>query len=262
MSEPLPSSPTAALSTAARVVLRVGCILIESGITARRTQEAIRKAALGFSCAKIEMLCGPDMIAVELRRGEERATELRRVRSQRVNMQLAYATLEVVDRIAKEGLTPETVQTEFDALRAAPPEHPHWLICLAAGLSCAAFGQLLGTDPVAFVPTLAASSAGQWLRLRFARAQMNVFLSTAVVSFAAAALAGFGGMLAGSHKAELASVSAVLLLIPGLSALTALKDIIDGHMNLGTSRAVHALTIVFFIGVGLLVAQRLLFSSK
>jgi uncharacterized membrane protein YjjP (DUF1212 family) len=116
----------------ARVVLRVGCILIESGITARRTQEAIRKAALGFGCPKIEMMCGADMIAVELRREEERATELRRVRPTRVNMQLAYATLEVVDRIAQEGLSPETVQAEFDSLRAAPREHPHWLICLAA----------------------------------------------------------------------------------------------------------------------------------
>jgi uncharacterized membrane protein YjjP (DUF1212 family) len=91
---------------------------------------------------------------------------------------------------------------------------------------------------------------------------MNVFLSTAMVSFTAAALAGVGAELAGSRKAELASLSAVLLLIPGLSALTAQKDIIDGHMNLGTSRAVHALAIVFFIGVGLLIAQRLLFAHR
>jgi uncharacterized membrane protein YjjP (DUF1212 family) len=90
---------------------------------------------------------------------------------------------------------------------------------------------------------------------------MNVFLSTAMVSFTAAALAGFGAVIAGSRKAELASLSAVLLLIPGLSALTAQKDIIDGHLNLGTSRAVRALTVVFFIGAGLLVAQRLLFQT-
>lgn len=262
MSVPLPSSTSASLSTMARVVLRVGCILIESGITARRTREAMRKAALGFGCAKVEMLCSPDMIVVELRRDEEQATELRRVRPERANMQLAYATLEVVDRIAKEELSPQAVQTEFDALRASPPEHPHWLICLAAGLSCAAFGELLGTDFLAFMPTLVASSAGQWLRLRFARLKMNVFLSTVIVSFTAAALAGFGAVLAGSRTAELASVSAVLLLIPGLSALTAQKDIIDGHINLGTSRAARALTIVFFISAGLLVAQHILFSNR
>jgi uncharacterized membrane protein YjjP (DUF1212 family) len=242
--------------------LRVGCILIESGITARRAQEAMRNAALGFGCAKLEIMCGPDMIIVGLRRGEERATELRRVRPERVNMQLAYVTLEVVDRIATDGLSPQAVQTALDSFRASPPEHPHWLICLAAGLSCAAFGQLLGTDTAAFVPTVVASSAGQWLRLRFAKSKMNVFLSTAIVSFIAAALAGFGAVLAGSRKTELASFSAVLLLIPGLSALTAQKDIIDGHMNLGTSRAVRALTIVFFIGAGLLVAQHLLLIDR
>ncbi len=253
----LPVAPP--LAEVARVVLRVGCILIESGITARRAQEAMRHAALGFGCLKIEMLCVADMIVVELRRGEERATELRRVGTQGANMQLAYAALQVVERIAQGGLLPVTAQTEFDCLRALPPEYPHWLICLAAGLACAAFGQLLGADPVAFAPTFVAATLGQWLRLWLAHSRVNLFLSTAIVSFLAATLAGFGAHLAGSRQAEIAAVSAVLMLIPGLAALTAQKDLLDGHVGLGTSRAVRVLMVVLFIGVGLLLAQCLLF---
>jgi uncharacterized membrane protein YjjP (DUF1212 family) len=205
------------------------------------------------------MLCVADMIVVELRCDEERATELRHVGAQGANMQLAYAVLQVVERIEKGGLHPATAQTEFDCLRAMPPEHPHWLICLAAGLACAAFGQLLGADVVSFVPTMIAASLGQWLRLRLARARVNAFLSTAIVSFLAAVLACLGARFAGSHQAEVAAVSAVLMLIPGLAALTAQKDLLDGHIGLGSSRTVRVLMIVLFISVGLLIAQRLLF---
>lgn len=258
MSEATSATTLQPLSAVARLILRIGCLLIQTGVSARRAQEAMQRAAAGLGCERLEVLCVSDTIVVEIWRGEERSPELQHLGHQVVNFQLATAVLEVVDRLAAGGLRVETAEEELDVLQTIPPQHPPWLVCLAAGIGCAAFGRLLGADWAAFLPTLAGASIGQWLRHRLGRAHVNLYLSTGIVSFLASILAGWGARLAGSQRVELAVLAAVLLLVPGIAALNAQKDVIDNHIGLGISRAVRVIMVVLFISVGLLLSQHLL----
>jgi uncharacterized membrane protein YjjP (DUF1212 family) len=47
----------------------------------------------------------------------------------------------------------------------------------------------------------------------------------------------------------------VLLLVPGVPALNAQSDIMEGHPTLGSARAVSVIMLLMFIAIGVLIAQ-------
>jgi uncharacterized membrane protein YjjP (DUF1212 family) len=128
---------------------------------------------------------------------------------------------------------------------------------LATGIACAAFGRLLHAAWLSFVPTLVGTAAGQWLRRCLLGRKQNVFLVTGIVSFVSAFLAGLGGRLLGSGHLEIATMAAVLLLVPGVAVLNAQLDAIDGKSNLAAARSLRIAYRLLFMTLGLVVAQHL-----
>ena len=76
--------------------------------------------------------------------------------------------------------------------------------------------------------------------------------------FVSALLAGVGARFLGSSHLEIATVSAVLLLVPGVAVLNTQTDVIDGKPNLAAARGLRVIYILLFMTLGLLAAQRLI----
>jgi len=64
--------------------------------------------------------------------------------------------------------------------------------------------------------------------------------------------------MGGSTTVSLAMIASVLLLVPGVPALNAQSDIMEGHPTLGTARAVCVIVLLTFIAVGILLARAVL----
>jgi len=99
---------------------------------------------------------------------------------------------------------------------------------------------------------------GQHLRLQLALRQVNIFLNTALVSFATSALSGLTARWTGSKTVDMAMIAAVLLLIPGVPSLNAQNDILEGHPTLGSARAVWVVIMLVFLTVGVWLGQMVL----
>jgi len=97
--------------------------------------------------------------------------------------------------------------------------YPLWLVCLCTGLACGAFGRLFGVDWPAFVPVVVGSASGQRIRHALVVRKQNIFVTSGIVSFCSAFLAGLGARILGSLHPETATVAAVLLLVPGVAVL-------------------------------------------
>ena len=131
--------------------------------------------------------------------------------------------------------------------------------CLATGIACAAFGRLLHAAWLSFVPTLVGAAAGQWLRHCLLGQKQNVFLVAGILSFVSAFLAGLGGRLLGSGHLEiatLATLAAVLLLVPGIAVLNTQLDAIDGKPNLVAARGPRIAYLLLFMTLGLVLAPQ------
>jgi uncharacterized membrane protein YjjP (DUF1212 family) len=53
-------------------------------------------------------------------------------------------------------------------------------------------------------------------------------------------------------------IASILLLVPGVPAVNAQSDILEGHPTLGSARAVTVVMILIFVAAGLWIGQILL----
>jgi uncharacterized membrane protein YjjP (DUF1212 family) len=175
-----------------------------------------------------------------------------------VNHRLDFAVRKLVVRASAGGMSPAEIETELARLKRDTPRHPPWLVAIATGAACAAFGRLLGADWPSFLPMLAAAGIGQAIRHWLIGRQINVFVIAAIIGCVAATLGGLGARLAGSHTIELAMMASILLLVPGVPSTNAQTDIMDGYPAMGSARAVWVIMVMVFAVTGLWIAEFLL----
>jgi uncharacterized membrane protein YjjP (DUF1212 family) len=245
------------LSDIARLSLSIGRLCMEFGESAGMIHEEIFAVAHRLGCNSAEVYCQHAAIIVTLRRGEEFCVQMGKVGEHGVNLRGSEAVRDIVRRVSRGDLACSSAQTELDNIPHSLPSYPVWLVCLCTGLACSAFGRLLGTDWLSFFPVLVASALGQWIRRAMMVRHENIFITTGVVSFVSAFLAGAGGRLLGSSHLEIATVSAVLLLVPGVAVLNTQTDVIHGKPNLAAARGVRVIYLLLFMTLGLITAQRL-----
>jgi uncharacterized membrane protein YjjP (DUF1212 family) len=245
------------LDEAARLSLSIGKLFLETGASARTVHEAVEDVSRGLGSETAETYCQHAAIILMLRRGAESCVQMGKVGEHGVNLRRAEALSKIVSRLAAGGMDCAQAQREVDDVPRTAPGYPVWLVCLATGLACAAFGRLLNAEWLSFVPTLAGAAAGQWLRHLSIGRKQNVFFVAGIVSFVSAFIAGLGGRLLGSGHLEIATMAAVLLLVPGVAVLNAQLDAIDGKPNLAAARCLRIAYLLLFMTLGLVLAQHL-----
>ncbi|HYY28342.1 MAG TPA: threonine/serine exporter family protein [Chthoniobacterales bacterium] len=244
------------LSDVARLSLSIGRVFMESGESGRVIHEEISRAACALGCNLAEVYCQHAAIIVTLRRREEFCVQMGKVGEHGVNLRRSEATKDTLRRIATGELECSAAQIELDEIPDST--YPEWLVCLCTGLACGAFGRLLGVDWPAFVPVVIGSAVGQWIRHALIARKQNIFITSAIVSFCSAFLAGLGARLLGSLHPAPATVAAVLLLVPGVAVLNTQMDAIEGKPNLAAARGLRVIYLLLFMTLGLVGAQRLI----
>jgi len=255
-SEADPNQPS--LARIAHVALQVGAILAQSGASVRVVHDGTQMVAAGLGVEVLGMRSGYASFEITLARGPHTMTRMLQIGPHGVNHRLDFAVRDLVVRAAQGGMSPDAIEAELKRLQRDTPRHPPWLVAIATGAACAAFGRLLSADWPAFVPVLAAASVGQGIRHLLLRRSVNVFVVAAIVGCLSAALGGLGARLSGSATIELAMIASTLLLVPGVPSTNAQTDVMDGYPTMGSARAVTVIMIMVFSVTGLWLAEFLL----
>jgi uncharacterized membrane protein YjjP (DUF1212 family) len=251
-------TPPPPLEAVARLGLTAGGILLEAGASGRIVHEAIQSIAFSLGCDSAEVMCQHAAVLVMIRRGPESCMQMVKVGEHGVNLRRAQAVRQIVRDLAAGKLDCHYAQAEMDQVPASTPSYPLWLVCVSTGLACGAFGRLLGADWLSFAPTLVGAGVGQWVRHHMAHSRHNIFVTAGVVSFISALLAGIGARLFGSSQLTIATISAVLLLVPGVAVLNAQADVLESKPNLAVARALRVLYLLIFMTLGLASAQAII----
>ncbi|NJC08107.1 uncharacterized membrane protein YjjP (DUF1212 family) [Polymorphobacter fuscus] len=243
------------LEQVALATLAVGRVLMQCGARGQVVRTGCALVARGLGATQIDTRAGYSSIEVTVRDGDASVTRMTSVAAIGVNHRLDQA----VRRLARGAAdrTPAAVVADLEQLQAATPRHPPWLVAVAVGLACAAFGKLIGVDWPAFPAVAVAAGIGQYLRHQLLHRGVNVFVMAVVVAFVAAALGVLGARAMGSATAYTAMIASILLLVPGVPALNAQSDIIEGDPTLGSARAVWVAMLLIFVVAGVVIAQAL-----
>jgi uncharacterized membrane protein YjjP (DUF1212 family) len=246
------------LEEIAMVALEFGRLLMETGASARNVEEITGQVAAGLGAERMDARLGYASLAITLGIGPEWITCMRKVGPLGVNQRLYHALRATAADIERGGFTVAQARDELDRLPHVSPRHPDWVVALAVGVACAAFGRLLDVDWAGVAPIFVAAALGQIVRRQLASHKINVFLSTTVVAFLASTLCGLGARWAGSQTVARDMIAPVLLLVPGVPAFNAQFDILEGRPTLGSARAVWVAVNLVFITVGVWLARGLL----
>jgi uncharacterized membrane protein YjjP (DUF1212 family) len=239
------------LEQVAMAALAIGRLLMETGAKSSVVATGMSKAAAGLGAQEAHVRIGYASLTLTVSHGTNTITRMVGVGHHRVDMRLNHAVRKLCTRVEAGGMTPGAVAQETRALAGRVPRHRKIVAALAAGLACAAFGRLLGTDWASVGPILAASAAAQGVRMALVARRTNVFVLIAAVALVASLLAGLGAVWAGSETLGIAMTASVLLLVPGVPSMNAQTDIMEGYPTMGSARFVTVAMILIFITVGM-----------
>lgn len=238
--------------------LRVARVLVECGARVRVVHQGASLVARGLGVEPVGLRTGYASQEITVRSGANTITRMMTIGPHGVNHRLDHAMRALAVRVSKGAMTADQVEAEIDHLLKTTPRHPLWLVALAVGMACAAFGRLLGIDWLAFGPVFVGGGLGQALRMLLHRRGVNTYVVSAAIAFVAAGMAGAGARLFGSTTVNLAMMAAILLLVPGVPATNAQTDIMDGYPSMGSARAVSVLMVMIFATCGVWLAETLL----
>lgn len=247
------------LEQIAIAALRTARALMECGARGEIVHQCAAMVARGLGAEDVHLRSGYASLSITVSSSHNTITRMLEVGRHGVDHRRDHAIRRLAVTVEHRGLTPAETVTALEAVMAKTRRYPAWATALAVGVACASFGRLLGTDWLSVPVILAAGALGQFLRHRLLAARrLNVFVVTSMVSFAASGLAGLAATLAGSTTIDAAMIAAVLMLVPGVPALNAQTDIMEGRPTLGSARAVWVLMALVFMTVGLVLSRALL----
>jgi uncharacterized membrane protein YjjP (DUF1212 family) len=253
-----PCPAAIALEPIAMAALDAGRLLMESGASAAAVEQIVSTIASGLGAERVDLRVGYASLAITISIGGAGITRMRKVGQLGVNQRMDQAVRSLVEKVVREEIDVAGTRADLEQLASRTPRHSAALTAVAVGLACAAFGRLLGVDWAGTGPVLLAAVIGQFVRRELAERQVNLFILSLLVSFIGAVLGGLGARLAGSETVATVMVASILLLVPGVPALNAQNDILDGRPTLGSARAVWVLVVLVFMTVGLWLGQAIL----
>ena len=144
----------------------------------------------------------------------------------------------------------EELENRFEAIVTSPPVN-RWLILFLISLANMAFCFLFGGDFGSGLCVFAGTLCGFFVRQELNARHVYPYLVICVSAFVASFVVGLGAKLGLEANPEIALVTSVLYLIPGVPFINGMMDLLDGFMLNGISRLMTAVMIVISITVGL-----------
>lgn len=246
------------LEAVAKAAAKVGRILMECGASVGVVHEGASLVASGLGADQFGIRVGYASLAVTVESDAKAVTLMSEVGRHGVNHRLDMAVRALAKSVAEKGGDATTLIEGLDRLVRETPHYPPWLVALATGAACAAFGRLLGMDWLAFAPVLVVGAMAQRLRHGLTIRGVNVFVVAAFIAFVGATAGGFGARLAGSASVGTAMMASILMLVPGVPATNAQTDIMEGFPTVGSARAVSVAMVMVFAACGIWCADALL----
>ncbi|MBA3868657.1 MAG: threonine/serine exporter family protein [Anaerolineae bacterium] len=240
------------------LALWAGQLLLQNGAESARVEETVQRLGSALGAHSMEILVSPNAILVTTISDQEFRTKIRRVVTMGVNMQILDEVRALVHQVERGQTDRAGTRATLTHLTHLEPQYNRWVVVVMIGLGCAAFSRLFGGDWVVFFVTFIAGAVAQFVRQEFQRRHFNSLIVVVVTSFVAALIGGTVTLYKLSPQPQIALIASVILLVPGIHLVNAMRDLIAGHLVTGIVRGLVGGMVSLGIALGLIMAMRLL----
>ena len=235
----------------------LGYQLMYSGAEIYRVEESVRRLLHAYGLPSPEVFAIPNCIIVSVSTPDGHPiTRMRRVPAHGTDIELLERCNSLCRRLCTETPPLDEAQALIFALPEAIPRHsPHWVL-LGYGLAPAFFAPLFGgglrDTAASFLCGLAVGFCLIYGR-RFIGA--NSFFRTALCSALAALLAMLLAAAGVGRNVDVVTISALMVLVPGMALTNAMREIMAGDTFSALSRTADAILTASAIALGAAAGQ-------
>lgn len=236
------------------LALDVGDGMLKSGGEINRVEETVTRICHAYGAVHTEVFSIPSVIIAAIRMEDgSYSSQVRRIQS----MSNDLYRLEQYNDVSRWACREKPSLEELDGrIRRVKKRKgiPNWLRCLASAVAAGAFALFFGGDWKDGV-TAALIGALVFLVDCIPVKQFNGLAKTLIQSLLAGILAILSVHIGLGSDAGMIMIGTIMLLIPGLSFGTALRDLLCGDILAGTLKTVQCLLAALMIAGGYLLAM-------
>ena len=230
-------------------ILDIGEIMLVSGAEVNRVEDTVQRMAKAYGCNRVDVFTITSSIVVTVHREGKIYTQTRRIREYRTDIARIEACNSLSRSVCKHPMSAEEFLAQCDQLRKAP-SCPIYITCLSYLLVASSFAVFFGgTAWDALAAALSAMLLFGTDQL-LSRIQLQRIVTTIVCSAVVALSAVVLTKLRIGHSVDMICIGNVMLLIPGISFTTSLRDMISGDTISGLLGLCEALLRAVAIALG------------
>jgi uncharacterized membrane protein YjjP (DUF1212 family) len=237
-------------------LLALGRASHAAGHHSQTLEDLLDRTAARLGVAEAQFFTTPTSIFAAFGAESTQRTYLIRVEPGGPDLGRLVRIEEILEAVLAERLTPlEGAGRLRDVAVSAAPRGP-MITTLAFALSSAASAVFLGggAKEVALAGALGLLTGALALLARHAPALARIF--SAAASFVVALLAGVIGALGLGVSVSTATLAGLIVLLPGLMIVSAMRELATGHLSSGTARAAGSFIVLIGIGFGVALGTR------
>jgi len=245
------------ISEATDISLEIGRILLQSGATTNRVERMMRRVCSVFGYENTEAYVTPTGIFISVSDSRTRMnTSLKRIDNRRTDLGKITRVSHLVDQIDRQFCRDGQCKLSATEFRQKLVEvesekiYPAWFSIFCGGLTsgcfCLLFGGSLPEFAVAYAVGILVSLSLRLLGLL----QINNFLLHILGAALVVTFAKLINLWVTGIKLDNIIIGGIMLLVPGLSFVNAIRDTMSGDLVSGTARAVEAVFIAVAIAAG------------
>ncbi|HOY84725.1 MAG: threonine/serine exporter family protein [Candidatus Cloacimonetes bacterium] len=245
------------IKEATEISLEIGRMLLQSGATTNRVERMMRKVSEVFGYQHTEAYVTPTGIFISVSDSQTQLnTSIRRIENRRTDLgkitRVSHLVSELEQQSCREGqcrLSAADFMRKLAEIDNAK-DYPAWFTVFCGGLTsgcfCLLFGGSWAEFAVAYAVGILVSLALRLLGLlQINNFLLNILGAALVVTFAKLIDLGVPNI-----ALDNIIIGGIMLLVPGLSFVNAIRDTMSGDLVSGTARAVEAVFIAVAIAAG------------
>lgn len=237
-------------------VLALGRALHRYGTPAHRLEEGLRGVCDKLGVAA-EVFTTPTAIIMSFGAPTELKTRMMRVEGGELDMGKLAEVDALADAVVQHEITAEAGMQRLDAIIAAPRHFGHGLSTLVHGITAAGFAVFFGGSlydvALAGGIGLTLGLLAQYLKRSTDQARVLELLGAAFASFAAVVLSSTTTKITPS----IVTLSALVVMLPGLSLTVAMTELATRNLIAGTARLMSAVIVLLELVIGVALGERL-----
>lgn len=242
------------------LLLRTGKLLLESAADTNRIEQNMKRIAayMGIPEEKLHLDIRWNIIMVNVSDERHSFSKFQKCENHGINMTVISQISNLSWKAIEQNYSLDRYEEELNKIACHPRNYTPYIIAIGAGFACGGFCKLFGGDWIAFLYASICAFIGFRLRTRCIEFGINTYMSLAITAFISSCLAyasSYSGLSSTPYHPLLACT---LFIIPGVSLINFVDDMIDNHLVMGITRAVNTIMIIGAMTFGIAFAMQIL----